>query len=82
MVTPNPGPTSTHVIAHVCLYVVAARSRKHLNTFRFCIDSLPIVFAHHNTVLNYKTKSSFVALFLVVAYAPATTTYDDDAYHY
>ena len=30
-----------------------------VNTYIFCIDSLQIVFAHHNTVLNLQNKFLF-----------------------
>ena len=30
-----------------------------VNTHRFCIDSLPIVFAHHNTVLKLQNEFQF-----------------------
>ena len=62
-----------------------------VNTYRFCIDYLSIVFAHHNTVLKlqkkFQLRGSVSCRFICSSYyylllPTATYYYDDDDYYY
>ena len=61
-----------------------------VNTNRFCIDSLPIVFAHHNTVLKLQNEFQFrgsvscrcICSSYYYLLPTATYYYDDDGYYY